>query len=160
MTISFNADEILQMAEQIERNGARFYLLAAERLPKFSNAFRQLAGQEEKHLAIFQKMRSVLSAAEKEETAYDPDRQNSLYLKAMADREVFNIDQDQAKLFSPSTTLTGILDLAIGKEKDSIVFYVGLKELVPENIGGAKLDLVIREEFSHISVLRGMFAGK
>jgi hypothetical protein len=30
MSFEFNADEILEMAEQIERNGARFYRKAAE----------------------------------------------------------------------------------------------------------------------------------
>jgi rubrerythrin len=30
MSTPFNADEILEMAEQIERNGARFYRRAAE----------------------------------------------------------------------------------------------------------------------------------
>jgi len=160
MAIIFNADEILQAAEQIERNGAQFYILAADRLTEFGGVFRKLAGQEEKHLAVFQKMRSSLSAAEREETAYDPDNQSSLYLKTMADREVFNVYEDQTKLFFPSISVANIIDIAIGKEKDSIVFYVGLKELAPENIGGAKLDLVISEEFSHIAVLRGMLMGR
>ena len=30
MSIVFNADEILEMAEQIERNGAKFYRRASE----------------------------------------------------------------------------------------------------------------------------------
>ena len=30
MSITFNADEIFEMAEQIERNGAKFYREAAE----------------------------------------------------------------------------------------------------------------------------------
>lgn len=122
MTISFNADEILQMAEQIERNGVKFYSLAAERGA----------------------------------TSYDPDNQNGLYLQAMADREVFKLDQDPRKLLPSSVTLAGVIDIAIGKEKDSIVFYAGMKELVSEKLGGWKINSIISEEFRHIAVLRGI----
>jgi len=160
MTISFNADEVLRMAEHIERNGAAFYLLAAESLPKFGGVFRELAGQEEKHLALFVKMRGELSASERETTVYDPDNQNFSYLQAMADGAVFNAGKDQSKYFASDVSLAGILDVALGKEKDSIVFYVGLKALVPEHLGGEKLDHIIREEFRHISALRGMLEMK
>lgn len=156
MAISFNADEILQIAEQIERNGISFYSLAAECLPPSRDIFTQLARQEEEHLAIFSGMRRNLSAEEREPTAYDPGQENSLYLQAMADREVFKLDQDIRQSLPASVTLAGVIDIAIGKEKDSIVFYVGMKELVPEKLGGKKINSIISEEFRHISVLRGI----
>lgn len=156
MTILFNADEILQMAERIERNGARFYALAADRLKDFRDIFLQLARQEEAHLAIFSGMRNNLSAAARDPTAYDPGQENSFYLQAMADREAFNLDQNPQKLLPSSVTLAGVIDIAIGKEKDSIVFYTGMKQMVPEKLGGEKINLIIREEFRHIAVLRGI----
>jgi len=158
MTISFNADEILQMAEQIEHNGIKFYSLAAERLKQFCDIFTQLARQEENHLAVFTVMRRNLSAAEREATSYDPNNENSLYLQALADREVFKLDQDPQKLLPSSVTLAGVIDIAIGKEKDSIVFYVGMKELISEKLGRGKMDSIISEEFRHIAVLRGIAA--
>ena len=156
MTITFNADEILQMAERIEHNGVRFYSLAAERLKAFRDIFLRLAQQEEEHLAAFSVMRGNLSAAEREPTAYDPQHENGLYLQAMADREVFNLDQDMQELFPPSVSLADVIDIAIGKEKDSIVFYAGMKQVVPGKLGGEKMDLIIGEEFRHISVLRAI----
>ena len=33
MVIPFSADEVFEMAEQIERNGAKFYRAAAKKLP-------------------------------------------------------------------------------------------------------------------------------
>jgi len=156
MSISFNVDEILRMAERIERNGADFYSMAADRLNDFRDIFLQLARQEEEHLSIFSGMRANLSAAEREPTAYDPGQENGFYLQAMADRAVFNPEQDLKELFSPSVLPADVVKVAIGKEKDSIVFYAGMKQVVPEKLGGEKINLVIREEFRHISVLRAM----
>jgi rubrerythrin len=159
MPIYFNTDEILQMAERIERNGARFYTLAAERLPAARDILLQLASQEEEHLKIFVGMRRNLSAADREAVVSDPDNESSLYLQAMADREVFNIDESPEKLLPASVSLADVIRLAIGKEKDSIVFYTGMKEMVPQQSAGAQMDSIIREEFRHISVLREI-AGK
>jgi rubrerythrin len=156
MPISFNADEILQMAEQIERNGIKFYTLSASRLKDHQAIFKELAAQEKEHLALFSKMRAKLSASEKETNAYDPDGENEFYLKALADREVFRIDDDPEKLFFPTTAFSDIINSSLEKEKDSIVFYAGMKKLVPETIGPNKIDLIIQEEFRHISILRGM----
>ncbi|MDD5482349.1 MAG: ferritin family protein [Kiritimatiellae bacterium] len=156
MAITFNADEILQIAERIERNGAAFYSLAAERLKNFRDIFHQLARQEEEHLAVFSGMRANLSAAEREPTVYDPEQESALYLQALADREVFLPGQHPDELFSPDVSLADIIKIAVGKEKDSIVFYTGMKQVVPEKFGGEKMTLIIREEFRHITVLRGI----
>jgi rubrerythrin len=42
---------------------------------------------------------------------------------------------------------------AMAAEKDSIVFYLGMKDLVPENLGKDKIDQIIKEEMSHIRLL-------
>jgi rubrerythrin len=46
-----------------------------------------------------------------------------------------------------------ILKAAIVAEKDSIIFYLGLKNAVPERLGGEKIDIIIEEEMSHITLL-------
>ena len=38
-------------------------------------------------------------------------------------------------------------------EKDSIVFYLGLRQLVPPAMGKQKLDAVVKEEMTHIAWL-------
>jgi len=48
-----------------------------------------------------------------------------------------------------------ILKEAILAEKDSIVFYLGMKEMVPENLGETKIDAIIKEEMAHIKLLSG-----
>ena len=46
-----------------------------------------------------------------------------------------------------------ILKAAITAEKDSIVFYLGMKKAVPERLGSDKVDEIIEEEMRHITML-------
>ncbi len=46
-----------------------------------------------------------------------------------------------------------ILKAALTAEKDSIVFYLGMKDLVPESLGKNKIDDIIKEEMSHIKII-------
>ena len=43
-----------------------------------------------------------------------------------------------------------ILKTAIGLEKDSIVFYTGIREMVSEKMGKNKVNDIINEEIGHI----------
>ena len=45
------------------------------------------------------------------------------------------------------------LKLAMEFEKDSIVFYLGMRDAVPEKLGRDRLDGVIKEEMGHIRLL-------
>jgi rubrerythrin len=47
---------------------------------------------------------------------------------------------------------------AISREKESIVFYLGLKGLVPENLGRNKIYDIIREEMKHLRLLSNKLA--
>ena len=46
-----------------------------------------------------------------------------------------------------------ILKEAVAAEKDSIAFYLGMKDLVPERLGKEKIDVIIKEEMNHIKIL-------
>ena len=48
-----------------------------------------------------------------------------------------------------------IIDIAIGLEKKSILFYLGLRDFVPPDYGQDKLDNIIKEEQRHIIQLKG-----
>lgn len=47
-----------------------------------------------------------------------------------------------------------VLRTAMQFEKDSVVLYISMKEQVPENLGRAKVDKLIREELKHVSMLQ------
>jgi rubrerythrin len=149
MSYDFNADEIFEMAEQIERNGASFYRKSAELIadPAEKKLLLDLAAMEDEHEKIFADLRASLSEKEKVATVFDPEGEISLYLRALADTRVFfekKID---------TSSIEDIFKEAILAEKDSIVFYMGMKEMVPENLGKAKIDAIIKEEMNHIKLL-------
>lgn len=155
MSIRFNADEIFEMALQIERNGAAFYRRAAEIVPAGKNRdlLLGLAKKEEEHEATFAAMRSLLSGPETEAPVFDPEGEAALYLRALANREVFDVRADETAALTGRETFEQILRSAIGKEKDSIVFYLGLVDLVPEKLGKGRIDGIIREEMRHMRIL-------
>jgi len=158
MSIRFNADEIFEMAEQIERNGAKFYRRAAEgaKAPKSRQLLLDLAAMEDDHERIFAAMRADMLKEGQMATvdpAFDPEGLAALYLRAMADGHVFNMRVDPSERLTGKETMEYILQTAIGLEKDSIVFYLGMKEMVPERLGKGKVDDIIKEEMSHITLL-------
>jgi len=155
MSIPFNADEIFEMAGQIERNGARFYRRAAEGAvdPRNLRLFLDLAAKEEEHQKIFASMRADLAAEKSETATLDPDGQAALYLRAMADGHVFEVKADPTQLFTGKEAVEDILQVAMDMEKDSIVFYLGMKEMVPERLGKDRIDGIIKEEMGHLALL-------
>jgi rubrerythrin len=145
----FNADDIFEMAEQLERNGARFYRTASEAVQNQAakDLLLRLAAMEDAHEKTFSQMRAQLKAAEKTSTVFDPRGEAVGYLKSLADTRVFfekKID---------TSSMESILKEAITAEKDSIVFYLGMKEAVPESLGKNRLEDVIKEEMGHIRLL-------
>jgi len=153
MPTPFNADEVFEMAEEIERNGAKFYRAAAKKFRSLSDTMLDLAAMEDQHEKTFAQMRAKLSETEKEPLIFDPDDEAGMYLRAMADGHVFNVRIDPAQKLAGCQTAKDVLKAAIGLEKDSIAFYVGLRESVSAKAGGDKIQGIIREEMGHIAVL-------
>jgi len=149
MSYDFNADDVFEMAEQMERNGQKFYHTAADGVDDkvHKEMLLKLAAMEVAHEKTFKAMRGELEAGEKESTVFDPQGESILYLRALADTRVF-FEKD-----IDTTSMKEILMAAITAEKDSIVFYLGMKDLVPEKAGKAKMDGIIREEMGHIRLL-------
>jgi len=87
MVIGFNADEVFEMAIQIEENGATFYRKAAELQSDAENRefLEKLAAMQDSHKATFIEIRKMLTDKEKSGKVFDPQDELSLYLAAMAD---------------------------------------------------------------------------
>ena len=155
MPITFNANEIFEMAEEMERNGALFYRKAAENASdeETKKMLLDMADMEDGHLATFQEMRKELSGQEKGWTVFDPDNQSVLYLQAMADARGFEGKITPTKELTGSETPKEILETALNSEKESIVFYFGLKGMVSVKAGRDKVEAIIIEELSHITTL-------
>ncbi|MHC4326134.1 MAG: rubrerythrin [Planctomycetota bacterium] len=154
MTVTFNAIEVFEIAEQIERNGANFYIKAAELFDDLDTQklFLRLAEWEMEHERIFAQMKHQLpgptwhqSTSEPDDLLPDP--------RVMAGMAVFGIRSKPAEELRGRQSRTDILRRAVEKEKDSIVFYHGLKEFVPTDADKGKINNIIKEEMKHIVFL-------
>ncbi|MBN1392250.1 MAG: ferritin family protein [Sedimentisphaerales bacterium] len=155
MSITFNADEIFEMAENIEGEAAKFYSEAVKAASdnKTKQLFIDLAKMEEKHLATFQEMRKGLGAGEKEETVFDPDNEAAMYLQTMAKGHGWEGKKSLTESLTGKEKMEDIFKIALEAERNSVVFYSGLKELVPPRAGRDKVEAIIKEELGHIAVL-------
>jgi len=153
MGVTLNADEIFEIAEQIERNGAKFYRAAAKKFSAVRQVLLGLAADEDEHLKTFQTMRAQLTSKQQRPDVFDPDGQAQMYLRAMADGHIFDIKADPAEKLASKQKPEDILKMALGIERDSIAYYVGLKDYVPVKAGRDKVEDIIRQEMKHIAVL-------
>lgn len=155
MTIAFNADEVFEMAEQIERNGARFYREAAQQAPdqESKSMLLELGAMEEGHEKTFAQMRKELTAAEKQPTTYDPDNQVAQYLRTMADFHGIEGKVSPTEKLTGRESIEDVLKIALQAEKNSIAFYVGIKDLVASKSSKDKVHAIIIEEMAHVSTL-------
>lgn len=155
MSINFNADEIYALAIQIEKNGAAFYRKAMEFITDDGSQkfLKGLAVMEDGHVEVFSRMRADLTEEDQKATTFDPEGQTGEYLKVMAGGYVFKVDENPADRLTGKESMKDVLDIAIGLEKDSIVFYLGMKEMVSSQSGKGKVDAIIKEEMRHITML-------
>ena len=151
MSILFSGNEVIDIAVKIEENGRAFYLAAADKAEDESLAavLRKLADDEVEHKNIFQAM-------------YGPDEQYSLvegyeeeadaYAKAMASSQVFAPGKSVENLVREAGDIFEVLSLAMGAEKDSILYYTEMKTWVQPKDKDV-IDKVIVEEKKHLKDL-------
>lgn len=158
---TFSTDEIYQMAQQIERDGAGYYRKAAEVFAETAKKklFEKLAEMEDKHLEQFTEMRDELRDATTD-VVYDVDGQAEVYLRTIAEGKVFDVKSDPADFIRPDSSVVDILKKAIELEKNSIIFYIGFKDLVPTKGGKRKIEAIIQQETGHIVMLTKEIAKK
>ncbi len=148
----FTAVEAFEMAMEIEKNGEVFYNAVATKATDagVKTLFQELAAQEQKHYAVFQKMAGnvkdapSLSAAEYDE--YD------VYLKAALDSALFAGPDKALALAEQAKDRQTALRMALGFEKDTLLFFYDLREMTNKADQAAISD-IIREEKGHLQRL-------
>lgn len=151
----FNIDEIFEIAEQIERNGAIFYRRAADMAKDSAlrDLYSSLAAMEDEHESLFGAMRADTVSPQFREAGFDPDEQAAAYLRAMAAGHVFPHRADPAETLRGDESPAEVLKMAIQREKDAVAFYLGMKELTPAHLGREVIDSLVQEEMAHVAQL-------
>ena len=155
MDTIFGIDKIFEMAINIELDGAQFYRQAVEKTSNddIKQVLLDLAAMEDGHIKIFEQMKEELSKQNKNKNLFAADNQAALYLKAMADGLGGERIKSPLERLSGNETIKEILEIAIDGEKASMLFYIGLKELVPNKTNKDQIEAIIKEELSHVVAL-------
>ena len=151
MEETFNAVEVFNIAEAIERDGAEFYRAAASSfsIGDINAFFFKLADWELKHEEVFASMRSRLEETQPTIKVTDPEK-----CRAMAALSEFAITSGTPKELTASVTIHNVLQMALKKEKDSVTFYTGLKDFVADKTAVEQIDDIIAEEHRHIELIK------
>jgi rubrerythrin len=152
MGISFNADEVFEMGMDVEKNGEAYYNKAAELAvdPEVKKVFEYLAGEEKTHWEIFKQMRDELGGETTSPTVIDSEGLNNLYLEALVKSRLFSNVREAEKVAEEAADPISALNAALTFEKDTILFFLGMKTLTREDLGASKIDMLIDEERLHI----------
>jgi rubrerythrin len=153
MTRELTAFEVLKIAEQMERNAARFYRKAAGMYnePALSKLFSELAQWEKRHVQVFAEMKEQFPEQAWEQGISDPERVDVSQLEAPP--AVFDEHSDPAKELIGDETREEVFNRALKKERHTIGYYTSLTEfaLGQENIKVIKS--ILQEEKKHVRIL-------
>ena len=155
--------ELIEVALGVERNGVVYYSSLAElsRDPSLKEAYGGLADMERKHIDIFQRLLGSVSGYQPTR-AGESDEEYQRYLEALIDSIVFTDDKVARKMARDARSPAEAIQMALGAEKDSILFYLEMRDFVGKNDRPA-IDSVIKEEKSHVrelSRLKGQLVKK
>jgi rubrerythrin len=151
MSILFSGNEIIDIAVKIEENGQAFYVAAADRAEdeNLSTALRKLADDEVEHRKVFEAM---YKADEQYSLVQGYGEEADAYARAMASAQVFAPGKSVAALVKEAGDIFQVLNLAMGAEKDSILYYTEMRDWVQPRDRDV-VDRVIAEEKKHLSDL-------
>ncbi|MFH1889213.1 MAG: ferritin family protein [Candidatus Omnitrophota bacterium] len=147
----FAASEIVEIGIQIEENGRDFYdtLSTQSKNEKSKKIFRYLAKQEEEHKEVFQKL---LGSIEKYEPAEAYPGEYFAYMNSLAIASVFTQKDKGKEIAMKVKNEQEAIDIGMQAEKDSIVFYEGMKKVTSEHNHNV-VDEVIAQEQEHLRQL-------
>ena len=155
MIYGFNADEVFQIAIDIEKNGKRFYEKAMDLVddPDVKALLASLAQDEVEHLRRFREVKARLPKAATKDTVWDPEHEMNRYLKMMADMHVFRSDLDVEGKLSRVKNPEDALNLGIRFEKDSIIFFLTMQDATEDKKGREFVGQLVCEEKDHLRKL-------
>ena len=151
MSISFSGSELINIAIGIEKRGVAFYDIMAKSSENATtrDIFQYLANMEREHIQIFQ---SMLTEADKYQIPETYTEEYATYLQALVNSAVFTDDMVTSEMATQADSDIEALELAIGAEKDSILFYYEMKDIMPKR-AQPTVDKIITEEKLHLRQL-------
>ena len=113
------------------------------------DVFQHLVDMEREHIQIFQGM---LAEADKYQPSETSTEEYAGYLQALVDNAVFTDDMVTSEMATQADSDIKALELGIGAEKDSILFYYEMRDVMPQQ-AHSMINKIIAEEKSHLRML-------
>jgi len=154
VSISFSGSELINIAIGIERRGIAFYDIMTKTTESTAarEVFQHLADMEREHIRLFEGM---LDQADKYPPAESYPGEYAAYLQALIDSAVFTDDLVTSELATQADSDVEAMELAISAEKDSILFYYEMRNIMPRR-AQPTVDRILAEEKSHLKELTGL----
>ncbi|MCL0097246.1 ferritin family protein [Dehalococcoidia bacterium] len=151
MSISFSTSELINIAIDIERRGMAFYDVMSQSTENAEarDLFRHLGEMKRQHVQIF---RDMLGEAGKYQPSESDTEEYAAYLKALVDSAVFTDDLITSGMAANADSDIEALQLAIGAEKDAILFYYLMMDIMPPRTHPV-VNKIIAEEKLHLRQL-------
>ena len=146
--VKYSVRELVEMAVQTERLGYAFYTEVAEKFKDndaLHELFATLARKEKGHERVFSALLSKVGTADLE----GPEEVAS-YMRALVEREFFLGSDKSLPSLERVGTVRDAVDFALGFEKETLLYFVGLQGIVAEK---GIVQEIIDEEQSHIAWL-------
>ncbi|MDD5127391.1 MAG: ferritin family protein [Dehalococcoidales bacterium] len=162
MSITFSGGELINIAINIEKSGMAFYDTMSRSTENATAraAFKELTQMERNHIKIFQ---DIALPSENGKGAGTAGDEYEGYLQALVNSAVFTDELTTSELATRVSGDIEALELGIEAEKDSILFYYEMRDIVPPRTRDT-IDRIIKEEKSHLRQLgeikRKLAAGK
>ena len=151
--ITLEAEDILDAAIRMEEAGEEFYRSTAAKLEDEDarKTFSFLADEEIKHKEMFSKMRSKLGDVPAEKSLQDA---YVAYMRSFMKNVIFPQEMMEKQMLK-AVDLVSAIELGIGRETASILYYEEMKKFVPAD-GQDTVEKVIEEERAHFTKLTAL----
>lgn len=146
-------EDLVDLAFQMETNGAAYYAKAAARStdPEIRKLFTNLQRTEEMHVRLWAEVKAKLGTSGPVDR--EADEAVSEYLRAWLSGNVYDRATEEVVAIAESGSVPEVFRVAIGLEKETIAFYTGLRALVADDRVLERLDGMVKEELRHVAEL-------
>ena len=141
----FSISEVIEQAVQTEKLGYEFYTAMAEKFKndkKLNKLFETLAAKELRHKKTFSELKDIVG----DEEPYGWEDVSN-YLRVIVESEFFLGKNKSLPSLKNIKTIDDAVKFAIGFEKETLLYYHTLRDVIREK---DIVDEIINEEREHI----------
>jgi rubrerythrin len=151
MSILLSSAEIFDLAKAVEKGGQAYYqaIASSTSSPELKELFDFLAAQEQVHYRTFEKLARDYPQLEVDEQEWEQTR---AYIQATSDSRFFLGEDKALSLARTVKDPLKAVDIAIGFEKDTLLFFYELLAVTPAK-GKEAARAIVEEEKRHVLTL-------